>query len=140
MASIGRAPCDESAIMAGAAGSSTRYQGRVLAAAILGSSMAFIDGAVVNVALPALQSALHATISQVQWVMEVYSLLLSALMLTGGSLGDIYGRRRIFLLGTILFAIGSAGCGLSASVEYLIAARGARRWRGAPCPRQPGDD
>jgi EmrB/QacA subfamily drug resistance transporter len=120
---IGRSPCDESAIMAGVAGPPTGYQGRILAAAILGSSMAFIDGTVVNVALPALQSALHATISQVQWVVEGYSLLLSALLLTGGSLGDIYGRKRVFLLGTILFAFGSVCCGISVSVEYLIAAR-----------------
>jgi len=123
MAAIGSSPCDKGAIMAGAAGPPTSYQGRILAAAILGSSMAFIDGTVVNVALPALQSALHATISQVQWVMEGYSLLLSALLLTGGSLGDIYGRKRIFLLGTILFALGSVWCGISASIEHLIAAR-----------------
>ncbi len=123
MANIGRSPCDEGVILAGAAGSATNYQGRVLAAAILGSGMAFIDGTVVNVALPALQSALHATISQVQWVMEGYSLLLSALLLTGGSLGDLYGRRRIFLFGTILFAAGSAWCGISSGIEMLIAAR-----------------
>src|SRR5579872_1645394 len=123
MASIGRAPCDESAILAGRAGPSTNYRRRILAAAILGSSMAFIDGTVVNVALPALQSAFHSTISQVQWVMEGYSLLLSALLLTGGSLGDLFGLRRIFLLGTIVFALGSVACGLSPGIELLIAAR-----------------
>ena len=67
----------------------------MLLATILGSSMAFIDGTVVNVALPALQSALNATVTDVQWVIEAYSLLLSALLLVGGSLGDRYGRRRV---------------------------------------------
>jgi EmrB/QacA subfamily drug resistance transporter len=95
----------------------------VLAAAVLGSSMAFIDGTVVNVALPALQSAFHATVSDVQWVIESYSLLLSSLLLLGGSLGDIYGRAKVFTLGVILFAFGSAACGLAPSITALIAAR-----------------
>src|ERR1700722_19152135 len=85
----------------------------VLAATIIGSSMAFIDGTVVNVALPALQNALHATVSDVQWVVESYALLLAALLLVGGSLGDIYGRRRIYLIGVVLFAAASAACGFS---------------------------
>ena len=68
----------------------------ILAATILGSSMAFIDGTVVNVALPALQSALRATLADVQWVVESYALFLAALLLIGGSLGDRYGRRKIF--------------------------------------------
>ena len=67
----------------------------ILAATILGSSLAFIDGTVVNVALPALQAKLQATVVDVQWVIEAYVLLLAALLLVGGSLGDIYGRRRI---------------------------------------------
>jgi EmrB/QacA subfamily drug resistance transporter len=98
----------------------------VLAAAVLGSSMAFIDGTVVNVALPALQSALHATVSDVQWVVESYSLLLSSLLLLGGSLGDIYGRAKVFTLGVILFAFGSAACGFAPSITALIAARSAQ--------------
>jgi len=85
----------------------------VLAATILGSSMAFIDGTVVNVALPALQADLHATIANVQWVVESYALLLAALLLTGGSLGDYYGRRRIFATGVILFALASVWCGVA---------------------------
>jgi EmrB/QacA subfamily drug resistance transporter len=85
--------------------------------------MAFIDGTVVNVALPALQSALHATVSDVQWVVESYSLLLSSLLLLGGSLGDIYGRAKVFTLGVILFAVGSAACGVAPSITALIAAR-----------------
>jgi EmrB/QacA subfamily drug resistance transporter len=95
----------------------------VLAATILASSMAFIDGTVVNVALPALQSNLNATALDVQWVVEAYSLLLSAFLLTGGSLGDHYGRRRIFLIGIVLFAAASAACGLAVNVQQLIAAR-----------------
>jgi EmrB/QacA subfamily drug resistance transporter len=96
----------------------------VLIVAILGSSMAFIDGTIVNVALPALQSGLRATASNLQWVVEAYALSLSSLLLVGGSMGDIYGRRKIFLLGVILFAIGSAWCGMVGSVDALILARG----------------
>lgn len=85
--------------------------------------MAFIDGTVVNVALPALQAALNATAVDVQWVIEAYSLLLSALLLVGGSLGDHYGRRRIFLTGVAIFASASAACGFAADIRQLIAAR-----------------
>lgn len=96
----------------------------VLAATILGSSMAFIDGTVVNVALPALQSSLHATVRDVQWVVESYALLLASLLLAGGSLGDLYGRRRIFTVGVLVFAVGSAWCGFAPSIRSLIVARG----------------
>jgi EmrB/QacA subfamily drug resistance transporter len=96
----------------------------VLIATILGSSMAFIDGTVVNVALPALQNALHASATDIQWVVESYALLLASLLLLGGSLGDVYGRRKIFLYGVLLFAIGSSWCGLAKSITSLIVARG----------------
>src|SRR5437867_477185 len=85
--------------------------------------MAFIDGTVVNVALPALQTNLNATIVDVQWVIEAYSLLLAALLLVGGSLGDHFGRRRVFLVGVALFAFASAWCGFAADIRQLIAAR-----------------
>jgi len=85
--------------------------------------MAFIDGTVVNVALPALQSSLNATAVDLQWVIEAYSLLLSALLLIGGSLGDHYGRRRIFLIGIAVFASASAACGFAATIGQLIAFR-----------------
>jgi EmrB/QacA subfamily drug resistance transporter len=85
--------------------------------------MAFIDGTVVNVALPALQSRLNATAVDLQWVIEAYSLLLSAFLLVGGSLGDNYGRRRIFLIGVALFAAASAACGFAGDIRQLIAAR-----------------
>jgi EmrB/QacA subfamily drug resistance transporter len=95
----------------------------VLAAAILGSSMAFIDGTAVNVALPALQAGLGATVAEVQWVIEAYALFLSTLLLVGGSLGDRFGRRRVFLLGVLGFAAASAWCGLAPEIGQLIAAR-----------------
>lgn len=95
----------------------------ILAATILGSSMAFIDGTVVNVALPAIQSALHATLAEVQWVVESYALTLSAALLTGGSLGDLYGRRRVFAIGVVMFSMASVWCGLSRTIDELIAAR-----------------
>src|SRR5204863_8458052 len=95
----------------------------VLAATILGSSLAFIDGTVVNVALPALQTSLKASLADVQWVIEAYALLLSAFLLVGGSLGDHYGRRRIFVIGVALFACASAACGFAADIRQLIAAR-----------------
>ena len=96
----------------------------VLSATILGSSMAFIDGTVVTVALPALQAAFHASATQIQWIVESYALFLASLLLVGGSLGDRYGRRLIYLLGVALFAAGSAWCGLAPSVFALILARG----------------
>jgi EmrB/QacA subfamily drug resistance transporter len=95
----------------------------ILAACILGSSLAFIDGTVVNVALPNLQTALHASISQLQWVVESYALFLAALLLVGGALGDLYGRRLIFVLGVMVFAGASAWCGFAANVHQLILAR-----------------
>lgn len=95
----------------------------VLAATILASSMAFIDGTVVNVALPFLQTDLNATAIGIQWVVEAYSLFLSALLLVGGSLGDLYGRRRIFNIGVVIFAVASALCGFAANIEQLIVAR-----------------
>jgi len=126
MGNFVKPPCDEAAILTAGAGGApcASSTGRwVLIVAVLASSMAFIDGTVVNVALPALQSALQATIAQVQWVVESYALLLSALLLTGGSLGDIYGRRRIFSTGVALFAAASAWCGVAPNIAQLIVAR-----------------
>src|SRR5215510_12214619 len=113
MWALTRDPCDENVIRSrSAAESCEKSRGRwILAATILASSMAFIDGTVVNVALPALQTNLNASAVDVQWVIEAYSLLLSAFLLVGGSLGDHYGRRRIFLIGVTIFAIASAACG-----------------------------
>src|SRR5437660_12057315 len=87
----------------------------ILVATILGSSMTFIDATVVNVALPALQTDLHATITQVQWVIEAYALFLGALILVGGSMGDQFGRKRVFLLAILFFTAASILCGLAVS-------------------------
>lgn len=103
----------------------------VLVATILGSSMAFIDSTVVNVALPTLQTQLKATVSDVQWVVESYALFVAALILVGGSLGDHLGRRRIFVLGVALFAIASVWCGLAPNIGQLILARGMQGIGGA---------
>jgi EmrB/QacA subfamily drug resistance transporter len=121
-------PCDGSVIRsAPATAPCSKSSGPwVLAATTLASSMAFIDGTVVNVALPALQTNLNATIVDVQWVIEAYSLLLAAFLLVGGALGDHYGRRRVFLVGIALFAFASAWCGFASSISQLIAARAAQ--------------
>jgi EmrB/QacA subfamily drug resistance transporter len=95
----------------------------VLVAAILGSAMTFIDSTAVNVSLPILQRELHATNGQTQWVIEGYALFLAALILLGGALGDLYGRRLIFAVGVALFALSSLACALSGNIEMLIAAR-----------------
>src|SRR5437764_1409169 len=118
-------PCDENVIRsAPETAPCAKSRGPwILAATILASSMAFIDGTAVNVALPALQTNLNATAVDVQWMIESYALLLSALLLVGGSLGDHYGRRRIFLLGVAIFAIASGACGLAGNIRQLIAAR-----------------
>src|ERR1700745_3429180 len=94
-----------------------------LVATIMGSSLTFIDGTVVNVALPALQADLQATITDVQWVIEAYALFLGALILVGGALGDQFGRKRVFLLGVAVFTIASIGCGISPSPLILIIGR-----------------
>jgi EmrB/QacA subfamily drug resistance transporter len=126
-------PCDESFVRAKAAAvPCEKSRGRwILTATILASSMAFIDGTVVNVALPALQKNLQATVSDVQWVVEAYALTLSAFLLLGGSLGDHYGRRRAFLAGVIVFTLASVWCGLASNVTQLIAARGVQGLGGA---------
>jgi EmrB/QacA subfamily drug resistance transporter len=116
------APCDASPGCAPAY--ETRSGPWILVATILASSMAFIDGTAVNVALSALQAALNATVVDVQWVVEAYALALASLLLLGGSLGDLYGRRKVFLWGVAIFALASIWCGLAPSIGSLIFARG----------------
>ena len=129
---IARDPCGEGSMLAGSCEQPAPANGPwILAATILGSSMAFIDGTVVNVTLPALQSALSTTIAQVQWVVESYALFLAALILIGGSLGDTYGRRRVFVAGVVLFSIASTWCGLAPNIQQLIIARGLQGIGGA---------
>jgi EmrB/QacA subfamily drug resistance transporter len=95
----------------------------VLATTILGSAMAFIDGSVVNVALPAIQSDLQASIEGAQWVVNGYMLMLGALTLIGGAAADRFGRRGVFAAGVVLFTFASVACGLAPNVSALIAAR-----------------
>jgi len=118
-------PCDEALIRSGQAITPCKPESRkwILAATILASSMAFIDSTVVNVALPAIQANFHATVVDVQWVVESYGLFLAALILVGGSLGDLLGRRKIFLAGVAIFALASLACGFAASIQQLIIAR-----------------
>src|SRR2546425_7422955 len=118
-------PCDEGVILPppAAVPCSSDAAPWILAATILGSSLAFIDGSVVNLALPAFQAELNATVIDAQWVVEAYSLLLAALILVGGALGDIYGRRRIYAAGVAVFAASSIWCGLAPNISQLIFAR-----------------
>lgn len=123
-----RQPCDEGVVLsqpdvAYCGHSAGRW---VLTAAILGSSITFIDGTVINVALPVMQRELGATVIQAQWIVEAYALMLASLILVGGSLGDHLGRRRIFSIGVLLFALASIWCGLAPSITQLIIARGAQ--------------
>jgi len=120
-----KAPCDEMSIRSRSPGAPCAKNSGpwILAATILGSSMAFIDSTIVNVAAPKFQSAFHASVVDVQWVIESYGLFLSALILAGGALGDRLGRRSVFLLGVTLFALASAACGLAPSIHFLVVAR-----------------
>ena len=125
MSQIGQSPCDQGAVLYGTQTSPcpAAAQRWTLVAAVLGSSMAFLDGTVVNVALPAIQRELQATASQAQWVIESYALFLAALLLVGGALGDRYGRRLVFMAGVALFTVAAAGCAYAGSAWQLIAAR-----------------
>ena len=133
MANIYKPPCDAGVMLSGKADRSCAPDvGRwVLAATILGSSMAFIDGTVVNVALPVLQEDLGATAAQVQWVAQAYALFLSAFILVGGSMGDHLGRRRVFMWGVGVFALASIWCGLAPNIAQLTLAQSLKGLGGA---------
>jgi len=133
MTNVIKQPCDEGVIRSAPCFKPGPRDARpwILAATIIGSSMVFIDSTVVNVALPILQRELQATVTEVQWIVEAYALLLAALILVGGSLGDRFGRRRIFAYGVVLFALASAWCGLAPNVNQLILARAAQGLGGA---------
>jgi EmrB/QacA subfamily drug resistance transporter len=121
-----RPPCDAGVIEATPvfdAALSQKHKWLTLVATILGSSMALLDGSVVNIALPAIQQALHADAAATQWIVNAYLLLLGALVLIGGSAADLYGRRRIFVLGVVIFIAASIACGLSPNVVVLIVSR-----------------
>src|SRR5258708_19055819 len=133
MANLIKPPCDE-AIIQSAPDNVPCIQavGRwVLVVTILGSSMAFIDGTAVNVALPVLQKSLNAPVADLQWIGEAYALFLAALILVGGTLGDQFGRRRIFAIGVALFTVASVACGLAQNTTQLIIARAVQGIGGA---------
>jgi EmrB/QacA subfamily drug resistance transporter len=125
MIGFGRAPCDEGVIRARpeSAPCAERARPWVLATTILGSAMAFIDGSVVNVALPAIQSDLRVSIEGAQWVVNGYMLMLGTLTLIGGAAADRFGRWRVFTLGVVVFTGASVGCGLAPNAGALIVAR-----------------
>src|SRR5919106_286620 len=124
MLTSGRAPCDEALLRqddcrVGCAESARPY---VLATAVLGSSMAFIDGTVLNVALPAIQRGLAASVAEMQWIVNAYMLLLGSLLLLGGAPGYRARREGAVPAGVVLFALASAICGLAPDSATLIAA------------------
>src|SRR2546429_1657596 len=95
----------------------------VLAATVLGSGMAALDAPVVGIALPAIGRDFHAGIAGLQWVVNAYTLTLAGLLLLGGTLGDSYGRRKVFVIGVVWFAAAALLCGLAPTAGVLIAAR-----------------
>ncbi len=134
MTALARPPCDEAVIRSAARdarGCPEDAKRWVLATTILGSSMAFIDGSVVNVALPVIQSDLDTSVSGAQWVVNAYMLMLSALILVGGAAGDRFGRRRVFVIGVAVFTAASVACGLAPSSGMLIASRAVQGIGGA---------
>ena len=126
-------PCEKGVVLADPATSPcTAEQGRwILVATVLGSSMVFIEGTVVNVVLPVLQREMNASVADVQWVVVAYALILASLLLIGGSLGDHYGRRLIFGVGVAIFGLASIACGLVSSIDQLIIARAVQGVGGA---------
>jgi EmrB/QacA subfamily drug resistance transporter len=118
-------PCEEAAIRAMPAGAPSAPASKpwILAVTILASTMAYIDESVVNVALPAIEADLQASVTVMQWIINAYTLWLSALILVGGAAGDRFGRRRVFLTGIAVFALASLGCGLARGAVELIVAR-----------------
>ena len=99
---------DAAAARASTAGITVRHPARVLSATILASSLAFVDGSVVNVGLPAIGASLHADPAALQWVINAYALVLAVLLITCGRLGDLFGQRTLFFAGVALFTVASA--------------------------------
>jgi len=133
LGNIFKQPCDEGIIRCGtlAVPCSRGAEPWILMATIIGSGMVMIDGTAVNVALPVLQEELNLGVTEVQWVVESYALILSALLLLGGTLGDHFGRRRIFTTGIALFTVASVCCGLAQTASQLILARAVQGAGGA---------
>ena len=119
-------PCDQQIIESarGAVDCDARQRRWVLVATILASVVAYIDESVVNIALPAIAKDLAVSVAAIQWVINAYTLCLSAFLLIGGAAGDQFGRRRVFVVGIAIFAVASLGCAFAPNVSLLIAARG----------------
>src|SRR6201987_4462906 len=94
-----------------------------LVAVAFGLFMIMLDNTIVNVALPSIQRSLHMTISSLEWIVTAYALTFAALLITGGKLGDLFGRRRIFIIGIAIFTLSSLACGLAPTSGFLIGAR-----------------
>ncbi len=116
--------CDASVAKAETKRHSPRHPKLVLTTTILASSLAFIDGSVVNVGLPAISTTFHAGAEDLQWVVNAYLLPLSALLLLGGGAGDHFGRVRLLVVGTLVFGMASVGCAIAPSLPWLLLARG----------------
>ncbi|MBI2260667.1 MAG: MFS transporter [Caulobacterales bacterium] len=124
MSNAQHGPCDAGQVQAAAASTPPLSAARwILVATVLGSSLTFIDGSALGVALPAIQNDLGAGPAATQWVSNAYLLTLGALVLIGGAAGDRFGRRKVFLIGVAVFALASIACGLAPTVELLIAGR-----------------
>src|ERR1700726_3683542 len=136
-------PCDEAVIRSKRAAPrcAPRVKSWVLAAAILGSAMAFVDATAVNVALPAMESSLSTSLASMQWVVNAYTLFLSACLLIGGAAGDRFGRLPVFFVGLAIFTAASVWCGLAPDVIHLILARAVQGIGGGlsvpPTPARP---
>src|SRR5262250_137303 len=125
MISVVRSPGDV-AIIRGAPdtpGCASHAKRWVLLTTILGSSIAFLEASIINVALPAIQTGLGASVASMQWIASTYTLFLAALTLVGGAAGDRFGRLRLFRWGTAILAVGSLGCGAAGSAAQLIDGR-----------------
>jgi MFS family permease len=124
MSSAIHATCDVGIARAAECRSQPRYPTLVLATTILASSLAFIDGSVVNVGLPAISATFHAGAEDLPWVINAYLLPLSALLLLGGGAGDHFGQVRLLIVGTLLFGVASVTCAVAPSLPWLLFARG----------------
>lgn len=118
-----RQPCDDRGLAPGERPCAARDRPWVLTVAVLGSSLAFIEGSIVNLALPSLQADLNLDSASLQWVVNAYLLTLSAFLLVGGASGDRFGLRRVYVLGLVTFGLASAACGAVSSIESLTAWR-----------------
>jgi MFS family permease len=118
-------PCNDATIRATLATGDCAAAAKpwVLLVAILGSSISYIDESVVNVALPAIETDLGTSVVIIQWLVNAYTLSLSAFLLIGGAAGDLFGRRRVFVIGVAIFAAASVWCGFSPTITQLIVAR-----------------